>query len=237
MTFGNDVGTVTRRFQPFAVFIAVRTFAVTGVLEWRTINELTEQVVSVLMPGGLTQTAIDLVIQYGYLAIFVFMFLETSMLFPFLPSEVVVPTAAALLVSDPFTLGGFAVAATAGTIVGSLFAYSVIGVGGQYALGRYGRYVHVSEDDLERSQRWFRRWGESSVLWGRLLPVLRSVISIPAGFAGMNPTKFTLYTALGGLVFNAAVGATVYYGMQQPIYQVAVAEAQRWLAVLVRLAA
>lgn len=189
------------------------------------------------MFGGLTGTALDLLTQYGYLAIFVFMFLETSMVFPFLPSEVVVPSAAALLVADPVTLVAFALAATAGATVGSLFAYYVIGMGGEYAVDRYGRYVHVTDRELDRSQRWFRRWGESSVLWGRLLPLLRSIISIPAGFAEMNVRKFTLYSALGSFAFNLAVGATVYYGTQQSVYTVAMTEARRWIDVVAGLAA
>ena len=170
------------------------------------------------MLGGLTETAVDLVTQYGYLALFVFAFLETSMVFPLLPSELVVPAAAGLLVSGPVTLGAFALAAAAGATAGSVFAYFVLGGASERAADRYGARVSVSQKDVDRSRRWFHRWGESAVLWGRLLPVLRSVISIPAGFAEMNRARFTAYSAVGSFLFNLGVGAAVYYGKQRSLY-------------------
>ncbi|KTG10944.1 hypothetical protein AUR64_07150 [Haloprofundus marisrubri] len=173
------------------------------------------------MPSGLTQTALDLVAQYGYLAIFVFTFLESSMLFPLLPSEVVLPVAAGLLVSGPSSFALFVAATTAGVTVGSVVAYRFFGEKGHEALEAHGGRVNVSERRLEFASRWFEKWGESSVLWGRLLPVLRSVISLPAGFAGMAMWKFLVYSTVGGLVFNAAVAAVVYYGRQQSVYHVA----------------
>ncbi|WP_224332755.1 DedA family protein [Haloprofundus halobius] len=173
------------------------------------------------MPSGLTQTALDLVAQYGYLAIFVFTFLESSMLFPLLPSEVVLPVAAGLLVSDPLSFALFVVSTTAGVTVGSVVAYRIFGEKGRDTLEARGGAINVSERRLAFAQRWFEKWGESSVLWGRLLPVLRSVISLPAGFARMDWWRFVVYTTVGGLLFNAAVAAVVYYGRQQSVYHVA----------------
>jgi membrane protein DedA with SNARE-associated domain len=156
--------------------------------------------------------------QYGYLGVFVFMFLETSLLFPFLPSEVVVPVAAALLVETPADVVLFAAVSAAGATTGSLVAYYAFGRTGAAVIERYGRYVRVSPAEIDRSQRWFRRWGESTVFWGRLLPVVRSLISIPAGFARMPVERFVLYTAAGSFLFNLAVAALVYYGSRQPLY-------------------
>lgn len=189
------------------------------------------------MAGGLTQAFLDFMAQYGYLAVFVFMFLETSMVFPFAPSEVVVPFAAGVLVHDPVTVVTFSLAAAAGATIGSLFAYYLFGTVGERALDRYGRYVHVSEADVERGQRWFRRWGESSVLWGRLLPVLRSIISIPAGLARMSVRKFALYSATGTFVFNAGVAWLVYYGKTRSIYQFVFEATRAALAPLARYSA
>ncbi|WP_199174839.1 DedA family protein [Halegenticoccus soli] len=172
--------------------------------------------------SDLTELALEYVRRFGYLAIFVFSFLETSMLFPFLPSEVVVPFAAAVLVDGPASFAAFVLAASLGATAGSLFAYYVVGRGGYRAIDDYGGVLQVSARDLDRGRRWFRRWGESSVLWGRLLPVLRSVISIPAGFAGMSPRKFAAYSFVGSALFNATVAAAVYYGKRQPAYDVAV---------------
>lgn len=167
--------------------------------------------------SGLTETALSLVAQYGFLAVFVFAFLESSMLFPLLPSELVLPSAAALLVRGPVELGLFVLAATAGTTVGALVPYYV-GHEGHEALDRYGRYLRVSERETDRARRWFRRWGEHSVLWGRFLPVLRSVISIPAGFSEMRLCKFVVYTTVGALLFNTAVAGLVYLGREDLLH-------------------
>lgn len=149
----------------------------------------------------------DLLVRYGYLAVCCFTFLESSLLFPLLPSEVVLPLGAVLLVSDPLSLALFVAATTAGVAVGSVVAYYLFGRGGEEAVERYGPLVRVSDREIRWAKVTFRRYGEWSVFWGRLLPFLRSVVSIPAGFAGMGIGRFTAYSAGGGLVFNLAVGA------------------------------
>jgi membrane protein DedA with SNARE-associated domain len=163
------------------------------------------------MLDGVTRIVLDLVETYGFLIIFAFMFLETSMLFPFLPSELVVPSAAAALVTSPVTFGGFVLAATAGATVGSLFAYYAFGETSHFALERYGGYIRVSDAEVDRAQHWFHRCGESSVFWARFLPILRSIISIPAGFAEMAVGKFVVYSAGGSFVFIIGVTTLVYY--------------------------
>jgi membrane protein DedA with SNARE-associated domain len=156
---------------------------------------------------ALADTILALTVQYGYIVFFLFMFCETSMTFPLAPSEIVVPAAAGLLVTGPASFIAFVLAGTAGATVGSLFAYYVIGATSHEVLDRYGRYVRVSERDVDRARYWFRRWGESSVFWGRLLPVLRSLISIPAGFADMNVRKFVVYSAVGSAIATAGFAA------------------------------
>lgn len=163
------------------------------------------------MLEGVAHAIVDLVKQYGYIVIFVFMFLETSMVFPLVPSEIVVPSTAYILVHGPVDLVVFVLAATAGATVGSLFAYYVFGETSHFVLERYGEYVRVSDAEVDRAQRWFHYWGESSVFWGRLLPILRSIISIPAGFAEMAVGKFAVYSATGSGIFTAAVAVLVYY--------------------------
>lgn len=180
------------------------------------------------MLSGLEGTMTTLVARYGLLALFIFVFLETSMLFPFVPSELVFPFAAALLVTSPVTFLVFVLVAAAGATVGSLFAYYVFDTARQPVIDRYGSYVHVSAGDIERAGRWFHRWGESSVFWGRLLPVLRSIISIPAGVAGMHTGKFALYSATGSGLFAAGVAALVVTGREVLPSQVLV----EWLTTL-----
>lgn len=155
---------------------------------------------------------------YGPLALLVFTFLETSMLFPFLPSEVVVPGAAALLIVDPLSFVVFVTVATVGGTIGAFVPFYAFRGPGSSKLGRLRERINVSEEATERGRRWFRRWGASSVLWGRFLPALRSVVSIPAGLAGMSSVRFGVYTAIGSVLFYAAVGAVVYYGRQQSLF-------------------
>lgn len=166
----------------------------------------------------LTSTALGLIALYGPLAVATFTFLESSMLFPFLPSEVVVPAAAALLVTDAGSFVTFVGAAGGGGTVGALLLfYAFYGPDGRRADG-IREWLRLSEDQLERSRRWFLRWGASSVLWGRFLPGLRSLVSIPAGIFGMHPVWFTVYTAVGTTGFYAAVAAAVYGFRQRSLF-------------------
>ena len=169
----------------------------------------------------LTRTALDLVRLYGPLALCLFTFLEASMLFPLLPSEVVVPAAAALLVVDTASLLVFVAAASVGGIVGAFVPFLVFAHPDVRENRWLGARIRVSEDRVTRARRWFRRWGQSSVCWGRFLPVLRSVVSIPAGLAGMNPVRFGVYTATGTIGFFAATGLLVYYGRRQSLFDAA----------------
>ncbi|WP_226039439.1 DedA family protein [Natrinema sp. DC36] len=158
---------------------------------------------------------------YGPLALLIFTFLETSMLFPFFPSEVVVPAAAALLVVGPVSFVVFVGAATIGGTLGAFVLFYAFRGPGSRGLGRFRERIDVSEDATERGRRWFRSWGTSSVFWGRFLPALRSVVTIPAALADMSPTRFGVYTAAGTVLFYAAVGAVVYYGRQQSLFEAA----------------
>nr|WP_305794394.1 DedA family protein [Halomarina rubra] len=164
----------------------------------------------------MTTAALDLARTYGYLFVLVFVFLETSMLFPLLPSEVVLPASASILVTTPASLGLFVLAATAGAVLGGVVAYELFRRAGERAVD--STWLRVEAADAERARRWFRRWGSHSVLWGRLLPVLRSIVSIPAGLSGMHRALFTGYTAVGAFAFNAAVGGLVYAGVDESVY-------------------
>ncbi len=160
----------------------------------------------------LASTILSFVTKYGYLAVFLYLTLETAFILHFAPSELVVPFAAVQLVHDPISFAFFVAVATAGATAGSLLGYYVFGKNGRTALHRYGHILHVSESDLERSERWFGRWGQSSVFWGRMLPLMRAIISIPAGLAEMDIQKFVVYSASGSLVFNVFLTYLVYKG-------------------------
>ena len=155
-------------------------------------------------------TALRFVRLYGPLAVAIFTFLESSMLFPFLPSEVVVPAAAALLVHDVPSFVTFVGAATVGGTVGAFLPFYAFRGPGSRWTRRLREYLHISDDAVERARRWFLDWGVSSVLWGRFLPGLRSVVSIPAGLVRLDPAWFGAFTAVGTLVFYATVAGVVF---------------------------
>ncbi|WP_318566668.1 DedA family protein [Salinigranum marinum] len=173
----------------------------------------------------LSRVALGLVRLYGPLAVCLFVFLETSMLFPLLPSEVVVPAAAAVLVTDFPSFLVFVLAGVVGGTAGAFVPFVVFSDPRIGATGWLEDRIAVSEEQIERGQRWFRRWGEPSVLWGRFLPVFRSAISIPAGLARMDPTRFGVFTAVGTAGFYAATGGLVYYGRRQSLGAAVVAVA------------
>jgi membrane protein DedA with SNARE-associated domain len=166
-------------------------------------------------------TAVRFIRLYGLFALLVFTFLEMSMLFPFFPSEVVVPGAAALLIVDPVSFLLFVTVAAVGGTIGAFVPFYAFRGPGSRGLGRLRDRINVSEESIDRGRRWFRRWGTSSVFWGRFLPVLRSVVSIPAGIARMGPFRFGVYTAAGTVLFYAAVGAVVYYGRRESVFAAA----------------
>lgn len=150
--------------------------------------------------------------EYGYVALFIYFVLETAFVLHFAPSEIVIPVAASVLVDGPVTFVLFVLDATIGATVGAFLLYELFERFGELVVTRYGRYLHLTEHDIERSQRWFQRWGESSVLWGRLFPFVRALVSVPAGIAQMNRGKFILYSAVGAGLFNTAITAIAYTG-------------------------
>jgi len=152
----------------------------------------------------------------GYLGVAVGVALETFV--PILPSEVIVPMAGwkvaqsgadpavvEWLTDAPWTYIGVLVAVTIGAAVGSLAGYLIGAWGGRPLLDRYGRYVHIYPDDLDRADAWFAKYGDRAVLFARLVPLLRALINYPAGVARMPVGRFLLFSALGSLPWNAAL--------------------------------
>ncbi|WP_231493355.1 DedA family protein [Alicyclobacillus macrosporangiidus] len=133
----------------------------------------------------------------GYLGVFFAMALESACI-P-LPSEIIMPFGGYLVWSGQLHLWGVVLAGTLGNVAGSLAAYYVGLYGGRAAIERYGRYVHLSRRHVEQAERWFAKRGPVSVLIGRVLPVVRTFISLPAGMARMPVGKFMLYSFIGSL--------------------------------------
>ena len=161
------------------------------------------------------RTAIE---DYGYLAVFVLMILESACI-P-IPSEVTMlfggaaanAVFAASLPGRPTPLNFIAVGlvGTVGNLIGSWAAYWVGKRGGRPLIERWGRYVFLRPHELDRAEAWFAEHGDAAVFVSRLLPVVRTFISLPAGVAEMPFAKFTLYTFVGCLPWTFALAAAGY---------------------------
>lgn len=144
----------------------------------------------------------------GYPGIFALMLLE-GMLVP-VPSEVVMTFGGYLAFSNqlPPVVGIPAfvivlIAGSVGNVVGAYIAYMIGDYGGIPLIKRYGRYVLLNDDTVDRVQAWFEKYGSASVFLTRLVPVFRTFISIPAGIATMNRKLFLIYTFIGALVWDS----------------------------------
>ncbi len=122
-----------------------------------------------------------------------------------LPSEITMPLAGWLLVSEHGTgWPGILLISfwgAVGNLLGSIIAYWVGALGGRPLLERYGRYLLITRKDIDRSQEWFDRWGEATAYISRLLPVVRTFISLPAGIARMHFGRFCLFTFAGSYLW------------------------------------
>ena len=137
----------------------------------------------------------DTILRLGYPGILVLMAIESSIL-P-LPSELVMPPAGYLAAKGQMNSVLAVGVGTLGSVIGALVNYGLALFVGEPLLRKYGKYVLVSARSLDRTEAFFRRHGEISTLIGRLLPVVRHLISIPAGVSRMNLGRFIFFTALG----------------------------------------
>ncbi|MDO8663551.1 MAG: DedA family protein [Candidatus Wildermuthbacteria bacterium] len=143
---------------------------------------------------------IDFISSAGYWGIFVLMLMESALI-P-IPSEIIMPFSGFLVWSEKLSWWPVILWGTIGNLVGSIIAYFVGRHGGRALVLKYGKYVLVSADDVERAEKWFNKYGSISIFFSRLLPVVRTFISLPAGIARMSLWKFSLYTFLGSLPWS-----------------------------------
>lgn len=160
--------------------------------------------------------------QWGYVGLVAVVALEN--LFPPIPSEVVLPFAGFMATYGPLSLPGVVLAATAGSVLGALVLYALGRALGRERVHaftrRYGRYASVSEEQVRQAEEWFARYGSWAVFFGRMVPIIRSLISIPAGITGMDPVGFVAYTVLGTTLWNIAlVGAGAALGAAWPLVE------------------
>ena len=151
----------------------------------------------------MTALLIDLVAKGGLAAILVTMAAESAGI-P-ISSEVVVPLGGSLAAAGILPLAGVVLAATVGNLIGSSIAFALSRRYGPALVVRYGRRVGLDQRHLDLAGRFFARWGLPAVFVGRLLPVVRTYISFPAGLSGMGWTPFLLATAAGCVPWNLAL--------------------------------
>jgi membrane protein DedA with SNARE-associated domain len=136
---------------------------------------------------------------WGYLGIIVLMAMESS-IFP-VPSELVIPPAAFLAAEGKLNVYGVVAAGTFGSWLGAAASYWVALWLGRVVIARWGRYFFINEDKLERAERWLHRYELGGIFFARLLPVIRHLISFPAGLIRMNFAKFSLMTIIGSAIW------------------------------------
>lgn len=151
---------------------------------------------------------IPLLEDYGLLIVFLTMAAESACI-P-IPSEIVVPYGGFLAAQGHTQLWAVVVLATLANLVGSSIAYAVGRYGGRALFLKYGRYVLVSPHHLDKADRWFERRGELTVFFTRMMPGIRTFISLPAGIARMNLSKFLFYSLLGSVPWNLALAYLGY---------------------------
>ena len=143
----------------------------------------------------------------GYTGVAVLTFLEN--VFPPIPSELVIPLAGFVAAEGDLQIGIVIAAASVGSLAGAALWYEIGRRVGERRLRawveRHGKWITLGVKDVERSQDWFKRHGKTAVLVGRLVPGVRTFVSVPAGFARMPRASFLLYSAVGTVVWTAAL--------------------------------
>jgi membrane protein DedA with SNARE-associated domain len=152
---------------------------------------------------------IRLIDQTGYVGVFLLMFLET--VFPPIPSEVIMPIAGLRAAQGPMNLPGVILSGTTGAMMGNFFWYAAARVIGldrfRPFIERHGRWLTMDWYDVEKAERLFGRYGAPIVFVGRMLPTIRSIVSIPAGLLKMRIRSFLIWSTIGTAAWSSALAA------------------------------
>lgn len=156
---------------------------------------------------GLVQYFVNLILQIisstGYLGVFFLMMLESALI-P-IPSEIVMPFSGYLATLGRFDLLSLTIVSSIANLTGSVIAYYAGLKVGRKALIKYGKYILLKEKYLDVTEKWFKKYGNKAIFFSRLMPIVRTVISLPAGIGKMDFKKFCTYTFVGSLPWNFAL--------------------------------
>ncbi|MCE3202186.1 DedA family protein [Paenibacillus sonchi] len=146
----------------------------------------------------------DIMEQFGYAGIFLMLALEN--IFPPIPSEVILPFGGFMTTTSGLTIPGVLIASTAGSLLGAAILYWIgrlLDVSRmERIVDRYGKWIRIKKSDIRKADAWFDKYGYWTVLFCRMVPLVRSLISIPAGMSGMKFGLFMLFTTIGTLGWN-----------------------------------
>ena len=148
---------------------------------------------------------LDTITRHGYWAIFWTMAIESACI-P-LPSEIIMPFSGFLVSKGTFSMTGITAAGALGNLFGSWTAYLAGRYGGRSFLEKYGRYLFISHDEILKADRWFYKYGELTVFATRMLPLVRTFISLPAGISKMNFFRFSIYSFIGAIPWCWGLGS------------------------------
>lgn len=146
---------------------------------------------------------LEFIASWGYVAVAILMAAENACI-P-IPSELILGFAGYLIFADQMTFTGALLAGMVGGMAGSIFAYVVGHRGGRSFVDKYGHYFFVKKSHVDIAQNWFDKYGLKAVFFSRMLPVVRTFISLPAGFAHVDMKKFLTLTFLGSLPWTALI--------------------------------
>lgn len=158
------------------------------------------------------ETILEVISQYGYLGVFLLIALEN--VFPPIPSEVILTFAGFITTITPLKVWGVIIAATLGSVLGAIILYSLgrllhVDRLEAFLAGRAGQALRLKREDVRLAEQWFHRYGHPTVFFCRFVPIVRSLISVPAGMAGMKVTVFLVLTTVGTSIWNLVL---VYLG-------------------------
>ena len=151
----------------------------------------------------ISQAFLNFIDSWGYFAVAILMAMENACI-P-VPSELILGFAGYLVSAERMTFTGAMIAGMIGGMVGSIFAYVVGATGGRKFVDKYGKYFFIKKSHVDLAQKWFDKYGIRAVFFSRMLPVVRTFISLPAGFARVNFKQFLFYTFAGSLPWTALI--------------------------------
>lgn len=154
--------------------------------------------------GTISAFAINVISSLGYAGIMALMALESANL-P-IPSEIIMPFSGFLASEGRFTLFWITFFGALGNLLGSIANYAIGYYGGRPFIEKYGKYFLINKHEVDVADEWFDKHGAKAIFWGRLLPVVRTFISLPAGITRVNFLKFIAYTFIGCLPWSFALG-------------------------------